>query len=251
VRVPEHPTKIRTLIVDDEPLARSNLAILLRADPEIEIVKECGSGAEAVTEIRNAKPDLVFLDVQMPECDGFDVLELLGQNMPSAVVFVTAYDQYALRAFEAGALDYLLKPFDNARFGRALERAKQKIAHGRDLPRTLERLAIKSSGQVAFVKVAEIDWIEAADYYACLHVGTRTHLLRRSMTELERELAPDIFCRVHRSTIVNLDRVRGLKLSEDGEYEVRLENGIKLPLSRRYRRELQVRLGVRDGFSTH
>jgi len=237
--------------VDDEPLARSNLAILLRADPEIEIVKECGSGAEAVTEIRNAKPDLVFLDVQMPECDGFDVLELLGQNMPSAVVFVTAYDQYALRAFEAGALDYLLKPFDNARFGRALERAKQKIAHGRDLPRTLERLAIKSSGQVAFVKVAEIDWIEAADYYACLHVGTRTHLLRRSMTELERELAPDIFCRVHRSTIVNLDRVRGLKLSEDGEYEVRLENGIKLPLSRRYRRELQVRLGVRDGFSTH
>ena len=251
MRVPEHPTKIRTLIVDDEPLARSNLAILLRADPEIEIVKECGSGAEAVTEIRNAKPDLVFLDVQMPECDGFDVLELLGQNMPSAVVFVTAYDQYALRAFEAGALDYLLKPFDNARFGRALERAKQKIAHGRDLPRTLERLAIKSSGQVAFVKVAEIDWIEAADYYACLHVGTRTHLLRRSMTELERELAPDIFCRVHRSTIVNLDRVRGLKLSEDGEYEVRLENGIKLPLSRRYRRELQVRLGVRDGFSTH
>jgi two-component system LytT family response regulator len=247
VRPPEHPTKIRTLIVDDEPLARSNLAILLRADPEIEIVKECGSGAEAVTEIRNAKPDLVFLDVQMPECDGFDVLELLGQNMPPAVVFVTAYDQYALRAFEAGALDYLLKPFDNARFERALERAKQKIAHGRDLPRTLERLAIKGSGQVAFVKVAEIDWVEAADYYACLHVGTKTHLLRRSMTELERELAAGTFCRVHRSTIVNLDRVRGLKLREDGEYEVQLENGIRLPLSRRYRRELQARLGVRGG----
>lgn len=247
MRVPQHPTKIRTLIVDDEPLARSNLAILLRADPEIEIVKECGTGAEAVTEIRNAKPDLVFLDVQMPECDGFDVLELLGQNMPPAVVFVTAYDQYALRAFEAGALDYLLKPFDNARFGRALERAKQKITHERESPRKLERLTIKSSGQVAFVKVAEIDWIEAADYYACLHVGTKTHLLRRSMMELERELAADTFCRVHRSTIVNLDRVRGLKLREDGEYEVQLEDGIRLPLSRRYRRELQARLGVRDG----
>jgi two-component system LytT family response regulator len=247
VRAPEHPTKIRTLIVDDEPLARSNLAILLRADPEIEIVNECGSGAEAVTEIRKTNPDLVFLDVQMPECDGFDVLELLGQDMPPAVVFVTAYDQYALRAFEAGALDYLLKPFDNARFERALERAKQKITHGRGLPGKLERLAIKSSGQVAFVKVAEIDWIEAADYYACLHVGTKTHLLRRSMAELERELAPDTFCRVHRSTIVNLDRVRGLKLREDGEYEVQLENGIRLPLSRKYRRELQTRLGVRDG----
>ena len=145
--MPEHPAKIRTFIVDDEPLARSNLAILLRADPEIEIVKECGSGAEAVTEIRNAKPDLVFLDVQMPECDGFDVLELLGLNMPPAVVFVTAYDQYALRAFEAGALDYLLKPFDNARFERALERAKQKIAQGRGLPRTFDRLAIKTSGR--------------------------------------------------------------------------------------------------------
>jgi two-component system LytT family response regulator len=246
VPVEEHATKIRTLIVDDEPLARSNLAVLLRLDPEIEIVRECGSGAEALAEIRSAKPDLVFLDVQMPECDGFDVLELLGGDLPPAVVFVTAYDQYAVRAFEAGALDYLLKPFDNARFDRALDRAKQKITHGREAPRRLERFAIKSAGRVSFVKPSEIDWIEAADYYACLHVGARSHLLRRSMSELEQELDPTIFCRIHRSTIVNLDRVRGLKLSEDGEYEVLLDDGTRLPLSRRYRKPLQSRLGIRD-----
>ena len=219
-------TKIRTLIVDDEPLARSNLSVLLRRDPQIEIVSECGSGAEALAEIRGAKPDLVFLDVQMPECDGFDVLELLGKDLPPAIVFVTAYDQYALRAFEAGALDYLLKPFDNARFDRALDRAKQRLAmSSKDTPAQLDRLAIKSVGQVAFVKVSEIDWIEAADYYACLHVGPRTHLLRRSMAELEQDLDLAVFSRIHRSTIVNLDRVRGLQLGEDGEYDVLLENG--------------------------
>src|ERR1700738_3418570 len=187
------PGRIRALEVDEEPLARSNLTVLLRRDPEIEVVWECGSGVEALAEIRGSKPDLVFLDVQMPECDGFDVLELLGGELPAAVVFVTAYDQYALRAFEAGALDYLLKPFDNARFDRALGRAKERIAHGRDVPRGMERLAIKNAGQVSFVKVSEIDWIEAADYYACLHVGTRTHLLRRSMAELEQELDQTVF----------------------------------------------------------
>lgn len=244
-RPAERPTKIRTVIVDDEPLARSNLAVLLRLDPEIEIVSECGSGAEALAKIRSARPDLVFLDVQMPECDGFDVLELLGRDLPPAIVFVTAYDQYALRAFEAGALDYLLKPFDNARFDRALDRAKQRITGGQSLPRKLERLAIKSAGQVWFVKISEIDWIGAADYYACLHVGSRTHLLRRSMAELEQELDPATFCRIHRSAIVNLDRVRGLKLREDGEYEVLLENGVRLRLSRRYRKPLQSRMGVR------
>ncbi len=245
MRPKEHPTKIRALVVDDEPLARSNLIVLLKLDPEIEIVSECGSGMEAVVEIRNQKPDLVFLDVQMPECDGFDVLELLGSDLPPGVVFVTAYDQYALRAFEAGALDYLLKPFDNARFDRALGRAKERIARGKDLPRKMERLAIKSAGQVSFLKMSEIDWIEAADYYACLHVRARTHLLRRSMTELEQELDRALFCRIHRSTIVNLDRVQGLELSEDGECDVRLDNGTRLRLSRRYRKQLQSRMGVR------
>ncbi len=244
MRPEEHPIKVRALVVDDEPLARSNLIVLLKLDPEIEIVSECGSGMEAVAEIRSQKPDLVFLDVQMPECDGFDVLELLGSDLPPGVVFVTAYDQYALRAFDAGALDYLLKPFDNARFDRALGRAKERIAHGKDLQRKMDRLAIKNVGQVSFLKISEIDWIEAADYYACLHVKARTHLLRRSLSELEQELDQALFCRIHRSTIVNLDRVQGLELSEDGEYDVRLDNGTRLRLSRRYRKQLQARMGV-------
>jgi two-component system LytT family response regulator len=196
--------------------------------------------------IRNLKPDLLFLDVQMPECDGFDVLELLGSDVPPAVVFVTAYDQYALRAFEAGALDYLLKPFDNARFDLALKRARQKIALGQNLPKKLDRIVIKNAGQVSFLKISEIDWIEAADYYACLHVAQRTHMLRRSISELEQDLDPAIFCRIHRSTIVNMDRIRGLTLNEDGEYEVLLENKTRLRLSRSYRKQLQSRLGVRS-----
>jgi two-component system, LytTR family, response regulator len=236
--------KIRVLVVDDEPLARSNLTVLLRRDPELELIGECTSGTEAVAEIRQKKPDLVFLDVQMPECDGFDVLELLGGEVPPVLVFVTAYDQYALRAFEAGALDYLLKPFDDNRFDRALLRAKQRIALDQDQPKKMERLAIKSAGQVCFLKIADLDWIEAADYYACLHVGNRSHLLRRSLTQLEQELDPASFCRIHRSAIVNLARVRGLKINAEGEYDVLLENGSRLKLSRRYRRALQARLGV-------
>ena len=220
--------------------------MLLRLDPEILSIRECGSGAEAVVEIRRNKPDLVFLDVQMPECDGFDVLELLGGDLPPAIVFVTAYDEYALRAFDAGALDYLLKPFDNTRFSTALGRAKQRIARGQDLLVKTDRLAIKSGAEVSFVRISEIDWIEAADYYSCLHVGAKTHLLRRTMSELEHGLDQKVFCRVHRSAIVNLDRVGGLKLNRDGDYEVVLDSGARLPLSRRYRKQLQSRLGVRD-----
>jgi len=242
----DRSTKISALIVDDEPLARSNLVILLRRDPEIEMIGECGSGAEALVMIREKKPDLLFLDVQMPECDGFDVLEMLGKNLPTAVVFVTAYDQFALRAFDAGALDYLLKPFDDDRFCRALERAKEKLAHRQIPAMPLDRIAIKGTGQVFFVKISDIDWIEAADYYTCLHVGTKTHLLRRSMAELEQELDPNVFCRIHRSSIVNVARVESLKLNPDGEYEVVLKHGIRLRLSRRYRKQAQLRLGVRD-----
>jgi two-component system LytT family response regulator len=242
VSAEDRPSKITTVIVDDEPLARSNLSVLLRRDPNIEIVSECSSAMEAVAIIRTAKPDLVFLDVQMPEHDGFDVLELLGKDLPPAIVFVTAYDQYALRAFEAGALDYLLKPFDNARFNRALDRAKQKILTGKDLPRKLDRLAVKSPGQISFLRIAEIEWIEAADYYACLHVGKRTHMLRRSIAELEQDLDPVIFCRIHRSTIVNLNHVRGLDLNEDGSHELLLNDGTRLRLSRSYRKQLEERM---------
>jgi two-component system LytT family response regulator len=169
---------------------------------------------------------------------------LLSGDLPPAVIFVTAYDEYAIRAFEAGALDYLLKPFDNARFNRALGRAKERIAQGRDLPRRIERVAVKSAGQVAFLRISEIDWIEAADYYVCLHVGSKTHMLRRSMSELVQELDPRVFCRIHRSTIVNLDRTCGLELNEAGEYDVLLDNGTKLRLSRRYRTQLESRLGT-------
>jgi two-component system, LytTR family, response regulator len=236
---------LQVLVVDDEPLARRNLTALLRPDAAIASVTECGSGHEAIEVIRRTRPDLVFLDVQMPECDGFDVLEQLGSELPSTIIFVTAHNEYALRAFEAGALDYLLKPFDDARFQRALSRAKEKIARYAPAQREpLERLVIKSPGRVLFVNVADIDWIEAADYYACIHVGDASHLIRRTLAELEADVGDQRFFRTHRSVIVNLERIRGLELQSDGEYAVVLTSGAQLRLSRRFRKPLQDRLGV-------
>lgn len=238
------PGRIRALVVDDEPLARSNILHLLRENPEVEILGECESAAAALEAIRGQKPDLVFLDVRMPEYDGFDILEMLGADAPPSVIFVTAYDQYALKAFDMGALDYLLKPFNNARFVRALDRARERIAHRREAPARMERFTIKNAGRVLFLPVADVDWIEAADYYASLHVGDKTHLLRRSMNELESDLDPAQFCRIHRSTIVNLARVRELRFDSEAEYELVLADGTKLRLSRRYRKDLQARLGA-------
>ena len=235
---------IQALVVDDESLARRNLTVLLRRDPDIGSIAECGSGLEAVEEIRKSKPDLVFLDVQMPECGGFDVLELLGSDLPPTIIFVTAYDEYALRAFEAGALDYLLKPFDDARFGRALNRAKEKLAHYLPPQRATQRLVVRNQGQVLFLSVEDIDWIEAAGYYACLHVGSDTHILRRPLSELEQDLGEERFIRVHRSIVVNLARIRGLELQSTGEYEVVLQSKVRLRLSRRYRKRLQDRMGA-------
>jgi two-component system LytT family response regulator len=234
---------IRTLVVDDEALARRNLVLLLRRDPDIGSVMECASGIEAIAAIRDWKPDLVFLDVQMPECDGFDVLEMLGAGHRSTIVFVTAFDQYALRAFDAGALDYLLKPFDDARFERALERAKAAIAGASSIGgQPARRLVVKSLGQLRFVDIAKIDWVEAASYYACLHVGDETHLIRRTLAELEQDLGNLQFARIHRSTIVNLDRVLSLEVQSGGDYEVILNGGVHLGLSRRYRKGFQERL---------
>jgi two-component system LytT family response regulator len=233
---------IRTLIVDDEPLARTTIADLLRKDPEISVIGECSSGTEAIEAIRTCRPALVFLDVQMPGCDGFDVIEQLGGDSPKAVVFVTAYDQYALKAFEVEALDYLLKPYSDSRFFRVLACAKALLQQSNAAPQSLDRLMVKSAGRVIFLRVAEIDWIEAADYYACLHVGERSHLLRRTIADLERELDREIFCRIHRSAIVNITRVRELRLDANGEYEVVLENGAQLRLSRSYREQLQKKL---------
>src|SRR6185312_442696 len=241
-------TPIRALVVDDEELARRNLTLLLHRDPDIQSIAECSCGPDAIEHIRKSKPDLLFLDVQMPECDGFDVLELLGGELPAAIIFVTAYDEYALRAFEAGALDYLLKPFDDARFVRALSRAKEKLAHYMPAkPRAAKRLVVRSHGRVLFLNVADIDWIEAAGYYACLHVGSDTHILRRTLVELEEDLGEEKFIRIHRSIIVNLDRVRGLELQAGGEYEVVLRSRERLRLSRRYRKRLQERMGATSG----
>ena len=237
------PAPIRALVVDDESLARSNVKVLLRRDPDIGAVAECGSGLEAIETLRKSKHDLVFLDVQMPECGGFDVLEVLGTELPPAIIFVTAYEEYALRAFEAGALDYLLKPFDDARFERALKRAKDKIAHyAPRQPQVAQRLVVKDRGQVLFLNVADIDWVEAAGYYACVHVGSDTHIIRRTLLELERDLGEERFVRIHRSTIVNLERIRALELQDGGEYEVVLKAGARLRLSRRFRKALQDRL---------
>jgi two-component system LytT family response regulator len=232
---------ISALVVDDEPLARRNLTLLLGGDPDIGSIEECASGAEAVEAIRRRRPDLLFLDVQMPECDGFDVLEYLGTDLPRAVIFVTAHDEYALRAFEAGALDYLLKPFDDARFTRALARAKEKIAHYASRQQMPRRLVVKAPRRLLFIDVSDVDWVEAASYYSCLHVGEETHIIRRTMAELERDLG-DAFVRIHRSTIVNLARVGGFELQNSGEYAVVLSTGIRLRLSRRYRQTLQSRL---------
>jgi two-component system LytT family response regulator len=236
---------IRALVVDDEALARRNVAVLLERDPDVESVTECESGLAAIEEIRSAKPDLVFLDVQMPECDGFDVLELLGGDLPPTIIFVTAYDEYAVRAFEAGALDYLLKPFDDARFARALDRAKERLIHF-PLPqrRPVPKIVVRGKGQVLFLNATEIDWVEAADYYACVHVGSDTHIVRRSLSELERDLGDEHIMRIHRSILVNLERICGMELHTDGEYEVVLKSKVRLRLSRRYRKRVQDRMGA-------
>lgn len=237
-------SSIRTLVVDDEPLARSNVLAELDRHSDVVVVGACDSGEGALAEIRQLRPDLVFLDVEMPECGGFDVLEMLGAQMPPAIVFVTAYDKYAIQAFDVGALDYLLKPFDTRRFNLALERAKERVFASRAAPRAAERLAIKGIGGVTFVPISDISWIEAVDYYSRLHTDVKAHLIRRSMAELERDLQSLSFLRIHRSTIVNLNRVQALALNELGEYDVRLLDGSMHRVSRRYRRALQTALSL-------
>jgi len=233
---------IRVLVTDDEPIARRRIRRFLRAESNVEVIGEASNGREAIEAIRQHNPDLVFLDVQMPECGGFDVLEMLGADLPPSIVFVTAHDEYALRAFEAGALDYLLKPFDDARFVRALNRAKEKLAYYARARRAAARLAVKDAGRVTFVDVADIHWIEAAGYYACLHLAGATHILRRSLLELERDLGDAEFARIHRSIIVRLDQIQGLELKPDGDYEIVLKSKVRLRLSRRYRKRIQQRL---------
>lgn len=260
--------KIRTLIVDDEPLARRNLRVLLEKDPQIEIIEECRNGREAVKAINTLSPDLIFLDIQMPEMDGFDVLAHVGPEHIQAIIFVTAFDQYALKAFDVHALDYLLKPFDDERFSHALRRAKAQIeAHEinrlskrllalleereselkGDQKTYLTRLMIKDSGRVRLLKVDDVDYVEADGNYAKLHVGRATHLLREKMNDLEGRLDPARFVRIHRSIIVNLDRIKEMHPHFNGDYIVVLEDGRQLRMSRTRREHLEARLKLNHG----
>jgi len=250
------PARFRTVIVDDEPTARRGVRLLLEQDPEIAIVGEASTGDEAVELILREHPAIAFLDVQMPGGDGFQALAKLGPQRIPAVVFVTAYDAYALRAFDVNAVDYLLKPYDDARFAEALRRAKQAAGQASEttmqsrlaqlleylqgLPpaagggEPLDHIMVKSSGEYYFLKAADIDWIEAEGDYMKFHVGGRTHLMRETMARLEARLDPKRFVRIHRSTIVNVDRLWKLSPSFGGDYSAVLQDGTKLRLSRGY-----------------
>jgi two-component system, LytTR family, response regulator len=262
---------IRTLIVDDEPLARRNLLIRLREIPDFEIVGECATGNEAVAAVNERRPDLVFLDIRMPDMDGFAVLERIDPEILPVVVFVTAYDRFALEAFRVHALDYLLKPFEDDRFVETLEACRQRVSEMRRLAaetpgrdRTsepagaslsgqqttkanpyLDRLVIKGGGRVFFMRIASVDWVEAYGNYVSVHSGEKTWLLRRTMHEMEEGLDPRVFCRISRSAIVNLDRIKELEPAARGEHLVRLVSGRELKLTRGYRQKLEALLGDR------
>jgi len=249
---------IRAAIVDDEPLARRRIRNLLNEAPDVEVVAECANGKDAIESLEASPPDLLFLDIQMPEIDGFDVLQAIGVGRVPAVIFVTAYDQFALRAFEAHALDYLLKPFDDDRFGAALERARERIRQqqGGDLDRRLQallenvrgdhgylrRLVVPSGHRSIFIRTEHIDWIEAERN----HVGGRAHLLRENLTHIASVLDPATFCRIHRSTIVNIDRIQTVEALFHGEYQVVLQDGTKLTSGRSYRRNLYAIMGKKS-----
>jgi len=247
---------IRTIIVDDVELARERIKILLD-DAELEIVGECANGREAVEAIRRLQPDLVFLDVQMPRIGGFDVIEIIGVERMPAVIFVTAYDEFALRAFEINAVDYLLKPFDEERLKKSVARAKREIRRtesAREIeerlrgllkevkpePKYLRRIPVKSARGTTLVSTEEIDWINAAGHYLELHAGRETHLIRERLSQIEQRLDPETFVRIHRSTIVNLDRIKSLHPLFNGDHLIILKTGQELNLSRTYHEKLML-----------
>jgi two-component system, LytTR family, response regulator len=254
---------IRSLVVDDEQLARRSILRFLANDREVEILAECADGESAISEIVGCKPDLVFLDIQMPEIDGFEVVKRVGADSMPATIFVTAYEHYAVRAFEANALDYLLKPFRRERFERALTRAKRRIAERSDgdaarrllslleastthQPGFADRLPVSENERIVFIKTTEIDWIEAKGNYVRLHVGARSYEIRESLTGLERKLNPEHFLRVHRSTIINSRRIKEIQPWFHGHHVIVLDNGEKLRMSR-YQTAAAQRLGLRSG----
>ena len=250
---------IRVLLSDDETLARERLRSLLEEEGDLEIVAECGDGKSAIATIERERPDLVFLDIQMPEVDGFGVVQALRDAMP-LTIFVTAYDRYAMKAFEVHALDYLLKPVGTERLKAAVDRARAQLRRPPDgsfqrrvlemlgdmeaRQQAPERIVIKSDGEIVCLKPNEIDWAESAGNYVCLHVGGATHILRETITALESRLGPRQFMRVHRSTLVNVDRIKTLKPSLYGDYSILLRDGTKLTLSRGFRENVLKRLGT-------
>jgi two-component system, LytTR family, response regulator len=250
--------KIRAFIVDDEPLARRGLSRFLKHDPEAEVVGETGDGESAVSEILEKKPDLVFLDVQMPEMDGFEVARRIGPAKTPALIFVTAYDRYALRAFETNAIDYLLKPVAQARFEKALARAKQRIAEKSNQylvqrmaamldqikrqEEYLDRLPVSENGRIFFANTEEIEWIEANGNYARLHLGAATHEIRETLTTLESKLNPRHFLRIHRSAIINVRMIKEIQPWFHGYHLVLLRNGQELRMSR-YQGDIAKKLG--------
>jgi Response regulator of the LytR/AlgR family len=242
--------QLRVLIVDDEPIAREGVRVQLSKHPDVEIVAECADGLEAVEAIRDANPEIVFLDVQMPGMDGFEVLQHLDLAKLPAIVFVTAYDKYALKAFDVNAVDYLLKPFDAERFEKAFTRAKAEVTTRdtalldlrlrklidtvRPAQKHLERLVVKSRGRIFFLRVEEIDWIAAADNYVDVHLGRESHLIRETLTALEAKLDPGKFVRIRHSVIINIDHIKELHPLFKGAYEIVLMDGTRLKSSRRY-----------------
>ena len=251
---------IRALIADDEPLARSVVRGLLAGYADVDVVGESRNGTETLGAIRSLAPDLVFLDVQMPDLDAFDVLTSLGEGNSPAVVFVTAYDDFAVRAFEEAALDYLVKPFTDDRFHRAMTRVRRHVAAAdthaiaqafsvlldrqQVTPKYLQRILVTSGSRSVSVRVADVLWIEADDYYARLHVPGTSHLVRQALTALEGRLDPDQFVRVHRGAIVNMDAVRELKRGDRGQLEVVLADGSRIAVSERRRETVRARFGV-------
>jgi len=235
--------RIRTIVVDDEPIARLALRVLLERDPELELVAD-GDAVAAVGLVARERPDLLFLDVHMPVLDGFELLERIGVETVPAVVFVTAWDRHALRAFDVGAVDYLLKPFDDERFTLTLARVKQRLAGPATGTARVHRLMARAGDRVTMVDLEQVDWIEAADYYACLHVGTASHLVRRTMGDLEHLLDPARFFRLHRSAIVNLERVRELKPDGRGEPTAVLASGAVLRVGKGRVESLRRRLAA-------
>jgi len=231
---------VKVVIVDDEPLARQSVRMLVETDRELTVAAEC-TGVDAAEAIGRERPDILFLDIQMPEVDGFDVLERVGADAVPAIVFVTAYDEYALRAFEVHALDYLLKPFDDRRFFAALSRAKE-LVRARTPSAFVRRFLVRTRDKVLFIKADELEWVEAADYYVSLHAGGKSYLLRQTMAEIERQLDPAKFVRVHRSAIVNLDRVKEMHPLFRGDCAIVLADGTQLRLSRARREEFERRL---------